>query len=176
MSPHLWLIGAVIAVATTAAHAEVIDAQANGFTVREISTIAAKPARVWQALGRLGAWWDPIHTYSGDSTRLSIDLTPGGEWRERLADGGVVHMVVVNAQPGRLLRLEGALGPLQAFGVVGHLTVTLRPVSGGTEVIQTYDVGGHAPGGLDKLAAPVDGVLTAQLARLRRYAETGPAR
>ena len=83
---------------------------------------------------------------------------------------------MINAQPDKLLRLEGALGPLQDFGVIGHLTLTLRQNGAGTQVTQTYDAGGHAPGGLDKLAAPVDGVLTEQLARLKRYTETGSPR
>ena len=38
---------------------------------------------------------------------------------------------------------------------------------------QTYDVGGHAPGGLTGLAGPVDRVLGEQLARLKAYTESG---
>jgi hypothetical protein len=84
-------------------------------------------------------------------------------------------MVVVNAQPGRLLRLAGALGPLQSLGIAGSLSLSLKEGSGGTTVTQTYDVGGHAPGGLDKLAAPVDAVLGAQLGRLKQLIESSPA-
>ena len=85
------------------------------------------------------------------------------------------HLQVINVQPGRQLRLEGALGPLQAFGVTGHLTLDLKGVLGGTNVTQTYDAGGHAPGGLDQLAAPVDRVLGEQLGRLKRFVESGRA-
>jgi uncharacterized protein YndB with AHSA1/START domain len=156
-----------------AARSEVVDAQTGGFTVRESVTIAAPPTRVWDALAHVGGWWDPSHTYSGDAANLSIVLRPGGLWQETLPDGGGVRHMVVLAKPAHLLRLEGALGPLQALGVAGHLTFALEPSGGATTVTQTYDVGGHAPGGLDKLAAPVDRVLTEQLDRLKRYVETG---
>jgi len=156
------------------ARAEVIDAQPGGFTVRDSFTIAAPPARVWEALAKVGAWWDPAHTYSGDAANLRIELRPGGFWQETLpGGGGARHMVVVNVQPGKLLRTEGALGPLQALGVTAHLTWTLEAADGATAVTQTYDVGGHAPGGLDKLAPTVDRVLGEQAARLKRYVETG---
>jgi len=166
---------AAVALALSAglAHSEVIDAQPGGFTVRQSAQVRADPARVWAALARIDAWWDPSHTYSGHAENLSLDLRPGGAWAERLPDGGVLHMSVVNVQPGKLVRFEGALGPLQGLGVAGHLTISLRASGQTTVVTQTYDVGGHAPGGLAALAAPVDGVLTAQLARLKAFAETG---
>jgi uncharacterized protein YndB with AHSA1/START domain len=157
-----------------AAHAEIVDAQAGGFTVRQSLAIAAPAGRVWEALAHVGAWWDPAHTFSGDARNLAITLKPGGFWLESLpGDGAVRHMVVVYVQPGRTLRLEGALGPLQSFGVAGHLTWTLKEKDGATLVTETYDVGGHAPGGLDKIAGPVDGVMADQVARLKHYVETG---
>ena len=158
------------------AECAVVDAQANGFTVSQSVTIAAPPAKVWEALARIGAWWDPVHSYSRDGANLSISLKPGGYWQEALPGGGVLHMVVVNAQPGKLLRLAGALGPLQAYGVAGELSLALKESPGGTIVTQTYDVGGHAPGGLDKLAPPVDAVLGDQLGRLKQFVEASPAR
>jgi uncharacterized protein YndB with AHSA1/START domain len=170
------LVIAVLAglLAAPMARPEIVDAQVGGFTVRESVTIAASPDRVWGALAHVGRWWDPAHTYSGDAASISIELKPGGFWLESLPEGGGArHMVVVQTRPGRLLRLEGALGPLQAMGVNGHLTLAFEPKAGATTVTQTYDVGGHAQGGLDKLAAPVDHVLTQQLDRLKRYVETG---
>lgn len=80
-------------------------------------------------------------------------------------------MTVINAQPGKLARFDGALGPLQGLGVVGRLTISLRASGAATAVTQTYDVGGHAPGGLASLAAPIDAVLSAQLGRLKRFVE-----
>jgi len=173
------LIATVLLVAAvgsgTAAHSEVVDAQAGAFTVRESATIAGSADKIWDALAHPGRWWDPLHTYSHDAGNLTVVLEPGGSWQEALPGGGVRHLQVINAQPGRQLRLEGALGPLQAFGVTGHLTLDLKGVAGGTNVTQTYDVGAHAPGGLDQLAVPVDRVLGDQLARLKRFVETGRA-
>ncbi len=169
----LFVAAALASVAP--ARSEIVDAQAGGFTVRESVTIAAGPDKVWNALGHLDRWWDPVHTYSHDAGNLTIALKPGGSWQEALPGGGVRHMQVIYVQPGHLLRLEGALGPLQAFGVTGHLTLELKSAPVGTIVAQTYDVGGHAPGGLDQLASPVDKVLGAQLGRLKRFVETGRA-
>jgi hypothetical protein len=84
-----------------------------------------------------------------------------------------MHLRVVMAQPGKAMRLEGALGPLQGLGVTGHLTWTLTAKDGGTELVQTYDVGGYAKGGLAGIATPVDHVLGEQAMRLKAWVETG---
>jgi uncharacterized protein YndB with AHSA1/START domain len=163
-------------IAAHAARPEVIDSQPAGFTVRESRVVAAPPEKVWAVLVAPGAWWDPDHTYSHDARNLSLAPKPGGFWQEALPKGGGVrHMVVIYVAPPSMLRLEGALGPLQADGVAGHLTFKLTPQGGGTAITLTYDVGGHAPGGLDKLAAPVNAVLDAQLGRLRARAEASGA-
>jgi uncharacterized protein YndB with AHSA1/START domain len=158
------------------ARAEVLDSQPGGFTVRESRVIAASPAAVWAALVAPSGWWSSEHTFSRDARNLTLSPKVGGFWEESLpSGGGVRHMVVVMADPPSTLRLEGALGPLQALGVAGHLTFKLTPQGGGTAVTATYDAGGHAMGGLDKLAAPVDGVLDAQLGRLKTRVEAGAA-
>jgi len=163
-----------LAVCAGSATAEVLDSQAGGFAVRQTLVIAAPAAKVWAALGTPGAWWDPVHSYSHIGKNLTLDMRPGGAWREALPNGGgVTHMMVINFQPRRLLRLEGGLGPLQGFGVLGHLSFDLTEKDGATTLTETYDVGGHAPGGLDQFAAPVDGVLGGQARRLKRYVETG---
>jgi len=169
------LIAAALAAALApAVRAEVVDAQANGFEVRQTVHIAATPAQVYEALTQIGRWWDGEHTYSRDASHLSLEAVAGGCLCEVLVGGGsATHMRVVFAQPGKALRLEGALGPLQGMGDTGHLTWTLTPKDGGTDLVQTYDVGGYAKGGLSALAAPVDGVLGEQAARLKRWIETG---
>jgi hypothetical protein len=58
-------------------------------------------------------------------------------------------------------------------GAAGHLIWQLTDKDGHTSLTQTYDVGGYYPGGLDKLAPAVDGVLGEQLERLKHYVETG---
>ena len=130
---------------------------------------------MWATLLRPALWWSPAHTYSKDSANLTLEPRAGGDWIETLpGGGGVRHMAVVFVQPMKLLRLEGALGPLQDLGVTGHLTFTLAPEANGVRVTLLYDAGGHAQGGLgDRLAAPVDHVLDEQLGRLEAAAETG---
>jgi uncharacterized protein YndB with AHSA1/START domain len=159
-----------------AARPEVIDSQPSGFTVREGRVIAAPLAKVWAVLVAPASWWDSNHTFSRDARNLTLSPKPGGFWQESLpSGGGARHLVVVFVDPPTTLRLEGALGPLQADGAAGHLTFKLTPQDGGTSITLTYDVGGHAPGGLDKLAALVDGVLDEQLGRLKARAEAGGA-
>ena len=66
-----------------------------------------------------------------------------------------------------------ALGPLQTIGAAGGMAWTLTDEGQGTRLTWSYTVGGFSPGGLEAWAAPVDGVLTLQLNRLKALAETG---
>ena len=162
-----------LASGAAAARAEVVAAQPGGFEVVEHVHIAARPQRVWDAIGKIGAWWTSAHTYSQDASNLSLDLEAGGCFCERWAGGEVRHMIVAAVFPGRMLRLEGALGPLGGLGVVGHLTFELTPDAQGTDLSLTYDVGGWSKDGLDRLAGPVDQVLELQIERLAHYVTTG---
>ncbi len=166
------LLGAVLAA--TPASAEVVDVGGNGFEVRETVTVSADPARAWSALIEVGKWWDPAHTYSGDSANLSIDPRPQGCWCEKLpGQAGVAHMTVVFADPGKMLRLFGGLGPMQAMAVAGVMTWTFTPGPNGTAVETTYSAGGYNRGGFKDLAPGVDGVLAGQMARYQRYVNSG---
>jgi hypothetical protein len=160
---------------TGRARATVVDSTQAGFLVRSEAVVHAAPDSVYRALtGRIGAWWDPEHTFSGDSRNLSLDATPGGCFCESLPEGGGVrHLTVVFASPGRMLRLAGGLGPLQGSGVAGSLTWSLTPAQDGTKVGLDYSVGGYFPGGLPGVAPAVDTVLGGQLSRLKRFVETG---
>ena len=155
--------------------AAVVDAQAGGFQVQSSAVIVAPPDKVYAALIRPGMWWSSEHTYSGDARNETLDARAGGCWCEALPGGGSVqHMTVVFADPGKVLRVRGGLGPLQGLGVDAALTWSLKAAPGGaTLVSQTYVVGGYAPSGLAALAAPVDQVLTEQFGRLKSYVETG---
>ena len=170
-----WLTPFLILLIAGPAAAAVVDAQPGGFEVKTTAAIAATPDRVYAAMTEPGRWWASEHTYSHDARNLSLEPRAGGCWCEALPGGGSVqHMRVVYADPGRMLRAAGGLGPLQGMGVQGALTWTLGPgPAGGTVVTQTYDVGGYAPGGLAALAPIVDRVLGEQLARLKAYVETG---
>lgn len=168
------ILGASLAAACLAgsAQAAVTDRSAAGFEVTLTATIAAPPAKVWRTLMQPDRWWSSEHSWSGDAKNLTID--PSGCFCERLKHGEVRHMTVVYADENTALRMAGALGPLQFTGASGHLGVTLKPAGGATNIVMTYDVGGYAKGGLaETFAGPVDQVLGAQLARLKKAVETG---
>jgi uncharacterized protein YndB with AHSA1/START domain len=154
---------------------EVIESTAAGFLVRNTAAINAPPAKVYTALtDGVGRWWDPAHTFSNDARNLSLDAKPGGCFCERLPDGGgLEHMRVIYASPGKLLRLTGAIGPLQEAALAGTMTWSLSQAGGGTTVELSYAVGGFRAGGFRDIPTVIDGVLRGQLARLKALVETG---
>ena len=153
---------------------DVIDSAANGFTVKVSANIHAAPADVFSRILKAGDWWDPAHSYSGDPHSLSIEGRAGGCFCETLPGGGSVqHMQVILVMPGKMLRLSGALGPLQQLAATGTLTFILAPASDGTKLDVTYAVGGYMPQGMSALAAPVNEVISEQISRLKNVIETG---
>lgn len=174
MARRLFSFAAAAFLAATApASAEVKSAAPGGFEVGGAITIAAPPARVWATLTAPETWWSRDHRWFKAST-LSLDLSPGGCWCEQAADGRVSrHLETVLVEPGSKLVLQGGLGPLQGQGAAGGLTFSLQPEGDRTTLTWTYVVGGYASGGLAAWAAPVDGVLSAQLANLKTRVEAG---
>ena len=154
---------------------EVLDSSRLGFTSRNSAQLAAPPDDVYAALvQQVGSWWSSDHTISGSAENLRIDAMQGGCFCETLADAGSVrHLTVVHANPGKLLRMTGGLGPLQAEAVNGSLSWVFEGIESGTNLTVTYSVGGYVTGGLDTWSAGVDRVVGEQLARLARYVETG---
>lgn len=152
------------------ASAEVKSSSPAGFEVESKAVLAATPAEVYARLGRVGDWWNSEHTYSGKAANMSLELKAGGCFCEVIPEGGgtIEHARVVYAMPGAALRLQGGLGPLQQEAAAGTLTWTLKAVPGGTEVTQSYVVGGYVRGGADKFSAIVDKVLAEQLDGLRK--------
>ena len=164
----------VVALAQAYASAEIADSAANGFTYKLVLNLQAPPETVYQRLLAIGNWWGSGHTFSGDAHNMSIDARPMGCWCEKLPNGGGVrHMQVVTAMPGKMLVMTGGLGPLQTMAATGSMKIVLAPANGGTQLQVTYSVTGYLPAGMNSLAAPVDGVLTEQFMRLKSYVETG---
>jgi uncharacterized protein YndB with AHSA1/START domain len=161
----------------TLVRAEVADSAANGFTVKLSVTIQAPPQEVYRRLvHNVGDWWDPDHTFSGDSHNLSIDDKTMGCFCEKLPSGGAVrHLETIRVDPGKTLVLSGALGPLQSMAATGTLTIQLAPEGEGTKLAVVYALTGYFPAGMNTLAAPVDSVLTQQFTRLKAFVETGKA-
>jgi uncharacterized protein YndB with AHSA1/START domain len=147
---------------------EVADSAAGGFTVKVTEQIAASPAAVYKQLIRVGEWWNPRHTFSGDAHNLSIEEKAGGCFCEKLPDGGGVrHMQVIHIAPGKTLVMSGAIGPLQSLAATGTMAFQLAPNGDGTKLTVTYAVAGYLPAGMNTWAAPVDSVITEQVGRLK---------
>ncbi len=168
-----WLV--MSAAPSPFAAATVLDSGKDGFTSQVEVVIAAPPEQVYQHLvNDIGKWWEPDHTYSGDSANLYLEATTKGWFGERLPTGGTVqHMEVIAVFPGKLLRLRGALGPLQEFAITGVMTWKLAPTDQGTRLTVVYVVGGYRAGGIAEFAAPVDQVLTIQVQRLKEFVDNG---
>jgi uncharacterized protein YndB with AHSA1/START domain len=167
----------VIALAVAgSAQAEVRETRENGFFIETTVMAEARPAEVYRKLIKVAQWWDPAHTWSGSARNLKLSPQAGGCFCEKLADGGSVqHGRVIFAQPGKLLRLEAALGPLQDMAVTGVLSFDLAPDGPGTRIHMTYRVAGALSMDSAKLAPLVDQVMGIQLERLRSFSAGAPA-
>ncbi|MEO8137605.1 MAG: ATPase [Betaproteobacteria bacterium] len=164
-----------LAALSSTALAEIVEATPTGFLVRFEVTVNAPPDKAYATMtGEVGSWWNMDHSYSRDGKNLTIDARPGGCFCEKLANGGgVQHMSVVFASPASTLRMVGGLGPLQGTGVAGSMTFRFIAAPPGTKIEVSYSVGGYFHGGLDKIAAPVNGVVGEQVNRLKSYIDTG---
>jgi hypothetical protein len=83
-----------------------------------------------------------------------------------------MHLTVVYVNPGKTLRLRGALGPFQGLAVTGALTWKLEPAADGTNLSLTYALGGYNKDGFAQLSQAGDDVLTTQVGRLKKLLET----
>ena len=102
---NLSLLPLALAVASPTA-AEVVSSTPHGFETVTTVNIEASAEDVYAALGKVGHWWDPQHTYSGDAANLSIELRPGGCFCERFERGGAEHMRVVHVRPDETLAVR----------------------------------------------------------------------
>ena len=175
----------LLLLAAAPAHAEVVASTDSDFATRAEADILADPFAVWAALIVPAKWWNAAHTWTGKSANLYIDsqatgcfceLLPAPEGApEGIRRGSVEHLHIVAAMPGKLLRLTGGLGPLQAEPVRGVLTITLKPgEAGATHVTFDYKVGGLMTLKGGEIAPEVDRVLSEQLAGLAGHF-SGPA-
>jgi len=170
-----WLLALVMVAAPAAARAEVVSAGSNGFEIRHAVQVVIPQPAAFDAFAQLPAWWNKEHTYSGDSANLSLSLSPGGCFCERLPNGGgIEHMRVAYVVPGEQVVLTGSLGPLLYQATSGVMDVKVERIAGGSRLTLVYRVAGFAAGGADKLAPLVDQVLGDQVARYRKFAAAMP--
>ena len=120
------VLAGVLAALPCAAVAEVKSASADGFLIEHRFTIAAPAAKAWESLLHPERWWPADHTWSGKRENLSLAADIGGCFCERWDGNSVEHGRVILVMPGKMLRLDAALGPLQEMAVSGVITVSLE--------------------------------------------------
>ncbi|MFN6935769.1 MAG: SRPBCC family protein [Tsuneonella sp.] len=172
-------LGAVLATCLAMpAAAEVVETSGGHFVTRDSATVKATPNASWLALISPGEWWDNAHTWSGKAANMMLTPQGGGCFCERIPEkesaaaiglaGSAQHMTVVMAEPMKVLRMRGGLGPLQSEPVDGVLTITMQPdkPSGGTKIVWEYVVAGHMRFPVATISKAVDGVMSQQLGHL----------
>jgi len=170
------LVGAVFVFIAIGAQGAVVDSQLNGFTIEQTAHIGATPAKVYDALIAPQKWWNSQHTFSKSAANLSLEARAGGCLCEKLAGGGsVLHAIVVDAEPGTVLRLRGPLGPFQGQGVDSVMTFSLKGNGGDTDLELDNRVGGYMKGGFATWPQAADGMLADLVAHLKYFVETGKA-
>jgi uncharacterized protein YndB with AHSA1/START domain len=158
----LWSLGAIAGVKESAEDRLVIEA---------VVTADRPPDEMYRILAKPGLWWDGAHTYSGSAGNLKLDARAGGCFCEKVGRGTVEHGRVIFTDPGKLLRIDAALGPLQEMAVTGVLTFRLEPDPAGSRITMTYRVAGAFSMPATQLAPAIDQVMTSQLQRLAAAAK-----
>ena len=175
-------LGMTLAAGSIAtSHAEVVNISPNGFQIRHEVQLNVTTDVAYEALvGQVGNWWNPSHTYTHDTRNLSIDARPGGCFCEKFPKGGgVEHMRVVYAAPGKALRMSGALGPMQSSGLAGSMSWDFvapgmaETGQTGSKLVLTYSVGGYMLGGFEKMAPGANAMLEEQIKRYKNLVNTG---
>ena len=169
---------ALFAAVAPPALAEVKTVTDTGFNIVHIADVSAEPDIIWKRLIAPKNYWSKAHSWSGSSEGFYIDAQANGcfceLFQEKGADGktkttgSVEHMRVIFAQPGKVLRMQGALGPLQSEAVLGTLTVAIEPLKGGSgsKLSFSYVVGGYMRYKTSEIAPAVDKVLGEQFKSL----------
>lgn len=182
----LALLASAAAPQVTPALAEVKKQDNNGFLVTHIAEVKASPEEVWKRLLEPKEWWDKNFSWSGSAAGFSLDAQPGGCFCELIVNkdsgdpsnaGRVEHMRVIHINPKSVLRMQGALGPLQSEAVQGTLTIAMAPTKddgedAATTVSFNYIVGGYMRFPVAETAKNTDMVIGTQFkSLLKPFAE-----
>lgn len=154
------------------AHAEVTSVSPNGFVSTFRQEVKASPADAFAAIGQLPKWWNARHSYSGKNENLRFGMKAGDCFCEDWGEGhSIEHARVLLVMQGQLVRMQGALGPLQELGATGILTLSTAQSEGKTYVRMVYRVTGSPDSNFEKLAPVVDRVMGEQFSRWARFAD-----
>ncbi|MEJ6789337.1 hypothetical protein BrevBR_07270 [Brevundimonas sp. BR2-1] len=166
------LAAAVLVLSAAPATAEVVARTADSFTLRYAVGAEVAPEDIGPSLTDLPKWWDSAHTYSGSAANLSLDLTPGGCWCEKLADGTEFdHGRTVSVAPDGFV-FSAPFGPLRGKTTKAELTVTWPGANRGWTPTWTMVVEGPGTGAM---ADGVDAVMGAGYQRWLHYLESAEA-
>ena len=172
------LIAASYLLLASPAYAEVKTSSDTGFNIIHIATVQGSTDDIWKRLVAPKDWWNKSHSWSGSTDGFYIDAQANGCFCELFQEkgpdgklktvGSVEHMRVIFSQPGKVLRMQGGLGPLQSEAVTGTLTVAMEPSKDGleTKISLSYVVGGYMRYKVSEIAPSVDNVLGDQFRRL----------
>ena len=176
MKTSFLILAALAAFTPVPARAEVVGSSANGFHIRHVAQLVVPTPLAYESFTRIGNWWDGEHTYSGDAANLSLTLSSGGCFCERIpkTGGGIEHMRVAYVEPGKRLVLTGSLGPLLYEATAGSMDIQFERIAGGSRVTLDYKVAGFANANGQAMAPLVDAVLGNQMKRFRTYAASRP--
>lgn len=175
---RLILLSACVAVISSPAAAEVKTISDTGFSVLHTAQVDAAPDIVWKRLIAPKLWWSKAHSWSGSVDGFTLDARAGGCFCEAIQEKGadgklktvgtVEHMRVIYAHPQKVLRMQGALGPLQAEAVLGTLTIAMEKAKDGegTTINFSYVAGGYMRQKLSSISGAVNGVLGEQFQSL----------
>jgi len=169
MSTRAWAALMAALLFNSPAFAEVLTSSTGGFAINHTVETAASPDVVYDTMtGHIDEWWNGAHSWSADASNLYVDPQLGGCFCERLPGGGKVeHLRIIFFSPGKEIRFDGALGPLQQMAMNGRMIWKIDPAEdGGSTVSFTYLVHGYYEDGFQNLAPAVDAVIGEQLNRL----------
>jgi hypothetical protein len=164
-------LAAALGLLVGVARAEVAATSSTGFTVVERRDVHATPADLGPALAAVSAWWNEAHTFSHKASNLSLATAAGSCFCERWATGSVQHAQVIYADTG-VVRLLGALGPLQGLAVQGVLSFRLAEAEkpGAPNVLEiTYRIGGGEAADMQRWPALVDKMMSDTADHLAKY-------
>jgi len=167
----------MLAALVPTAQAEVTQAGDSSFTVSHTVETTASSNEAWETMTqRVGEWWHPDHSWSGDAANFYIRAELGGCFCERLPgadgkpDGGVEHLRIIYIKSGEEIRFDGSLGPLMSMAVQGRMSWVISPAAdgeAGSRITFTYRVHGYMEGGFAGLAPAVDSMIGQQIQRLQ---------
>jgi hypothetical protein len=152
------IAAAALSLFALPAAAEVVERSADSFTLRYAVDSGIAPEKIGPSLADLPRWWDSAHTYSGSAENLSLDLTPGGCWCERLADGtDFDHGRTVSVTADSFV-FNAPFGPMRGRTTKAELTVAWPATTRGRTPTWTMVVEGP---GMGAMADAIDAVMGA---------------